>query len=295
MEGAPTMMEIVLDGIDGITVRYPEFQLACKGRFDGKDYTVTGAGADTKQTLTFETITPNSIRMTTKLSDKPLYVDVLTLSTDAKSLTDDGNPVSVKQPMKAVYERQEATLKQHEGPLSQGLILRLLLLTRSPLMRCRMRHAGLPLVAGVVLVGAVLGAAVVAQTSGSPDERAIRDAITRFDRDPKNMATSDLIFWSGAFRRPTIGKERAEEVKGEGQISNRVPNSQRTTTTPVRIEVAKSSDLAYEFSNSEVSFDLKDGRHVTLHPAVLRVWRKESGQWKIAAHFARPIEQELAK
>jgi hypothetical protein len=32
---------------------YPEFQIACKGSFDGKDYPMTGAGATMKQTLAF--------------------------------------------------------------------------------------------------------------------------------------------------------------------------------------------------------------------------------------------------
>jgi hypothetical protein len=44
--------------------------------------------------------------MTTKLSGKPFYVDVLTLSADGKTLIDEGNPVAAKEPVKAVYERQ---------------------------------------------------------------------------------------------------------------------------------------------------------------------------------------------
>jgi hypothetical protein len=106
VKGTPTTMDIALEGTDGITVRYPEFQQACKGRFDGKDYTLTGAGANTKQTLAFERTGPNSLNMTTKLNGKPFYVDVLTLSADGKTLTDEGPPVSVKEPLKAVYERQ---------------------------------------------------------------------------------------------------------------------------------------------------------------------------------------------
>ena len=44
--------------------------------------------------------------MTTKLTAKPFYVEVLTLSADGKTLIDDANPVSVKEPTKAVYEKQ---------------------------------------------------------------------------------------------------------------------------------------------------------------------------------------------
>ena len=99
-------MEIALEGANGITVKYPEFQVACKASLDGKDYGMTGAGANMKQTLSFEKTGANAIKMTTKLNGKLFYVDVLTLSADGKTLTDEGNPVAVKEPVKAVYERQ---------------------------------------------------------------------------------------------------------------------------------------------------------------------------------------------
>jgi hypothetical protein len=39
------------------------------------------------------------------------------------------------------------------------------------------------------------------------------------------------------------------------------------------------SDLAYEFSNSEVRFDLKNGGREAATPvSVLRVWKKEARQ-----------------
>lgn len=106
VKGAPSTLEIALDGTTGITMKYPEFQMACTGSFDGKDYPVTGAGGAMKQTFAFEKSAANSIKITTKVDGKPFYVDVLTLSTDGKTLTDNGNPVAVKEPVKAVYERQ---------------------------------------------------------------------------------------------------------------------------------------------------------------------------------------------
>jgi hypothetical protein len=106
IKGAPNTLQIALDGPNGITVTYPEFQISCKGSFDGKDYPLSGAGATMKQTLAFEKIGPTSIKMTTKVAGKPFYVDVLTLSADGKTLTDDGSPVAVKEPVKAVFERQ---------------------------------------------------------------------------------------------------------------------------------------------------------------------------------------------
>src|SRR5258708_391173 len=41
VKGAATSMVIAMKGKKGVTIEYPEFQQVCKGRFDGKDHTVT--------------------------------------------------------------------------------------------------------------------------------------------------------------------------------------------------------------------------------------------------------------
>jgi hypothetical protein len=137
----------------------------------------------------------------------------------------------------------------------------------------------------------VLVATPHAQTT-SADERAIRELIARYGQGEPVARTDDQIFWTGAYKRPTVGSERGEEIPSGRQPSERVPGSQRNKTTPIRIEVAKSGDLAYEFSSSELSFDLKNGTREILSTSTLRVWRKEGGQWKIAAWFNRPHYQE---
>jgi hypothetical protein len=106
MKGAPTSVEIAVKGRRGITIKYPEFHQVCKGRFDAKEYPVTEAGRVSKFTIVFERTGPNAFKMTTNLSGKPFYVDVLTLSSDGQTLTDDGNAVSVDEPVKSVYDRQ---------------------------------------------------------------------------------------------------------------------------------------------------------------------------------------------
>jgi hypothetical protein len=106
VKGAPTSIEIATEGPNGLTLKYPEFQTVCKGSFDGKDYAVVTAGLASKQTFSFEKSGPNAIKITTKLNGKPLYVDVFTLSADGKTLIDDGNAISVNEPIKAVYEKQ---------------------------------------------------------------------------------------------------------------------------------------------------------------------------------------------
>lgn len=106
VKGAAPTMELSVQGTNGITVRFPEVQMACTGSFDGKDHPVTVNGSAVKQTLAFERSGPLSFKMTTKIDGKPFYVDVMMLSADGKTLVDDGLPVAANEPSKLVYERQ---------------------------------------------------------------------------------------------------------------------------------------------------------------------------------------------
>jgi hypothetical protein len=158
------------------------------------------------------------------------------------------------------------------------------------------------LTAAAVLCSLAMSAAA---QSPSADERAIRELIARYDTGDRVSHADDIVFWTGDFKRPTIGSQRGEPIPAEARpssarpadsLSERVPGSRRRITTPVRIDIAKSGDLAYEFSHSELTFDLKNGQRETAIPAsVLRVWKKEAGQWKIAAMFARPHYQEAPR
>jgi hypothetical protein len=145
----------------------------------------------------------------------------------------------------------------------------------------------------VVFVFALL--AVISAQTATSDERQIRSLIAKYDSGQREgMGTKDRIFWSGAIKRPVIGSQQGEEVPSDRGLAARVPGSQRNNTTPLRIEIANSGDLAYEFSNSELSFELKDGKKERFPTSVLRVWKKEAGEWKIAAMFARPHYQDQA-
>ncbi|MEN3339941.1 MAG: hypothetical protein V7647_3617 [Acidobacteriota bacterium] len=106
VKGVPSTLDLSVDGTTGITVKYPEMQMSCLGAFDGKDHPMMIAGSAVKQTLAFERQGTTVIKMTTKIDGKPFYTDVLTLSTDGKTLTDDGMPASANEPSKAVYEKQ---------------------------------------------------------------------------------------------------------------------------------------------------------------------------------------------
>jgi hypothetical protein len=158
-----------------------------------------------------------------------------------------------------------------------------------------------PTAAAVLLASLALAAAAQAP---SADERAIRNLIARYDQGESVARTDDVILWSGEFKQPTVGSEarealpadqRPSSARAPGATSERVPGGRHRVTTPVRIEIATSGDLAYEFSNSELLFDLNNGeREAALPSSVLRVWKKQEGQWKIAAMFARPHYQAAA-
>ena len=106
VKGTPTTMVIAMKGKEGVTVDYPEFKQVCKGKFDGKDHTVTQAGAASKIAFAFERSGTEAFKMTTKLQGKAIFVDVFTLSADGNTLTDEGNGVSANEPVKAIFERQ---------------------------------------------------------------------------------------------------------------------------------------------------------------------------------------------
>jgi len=133
-------------------------------------------------------------------------------------------------------------------------------------------------------------APTIAGQTPAGDEKQIRDLIAKWDAGQRDdLGTTDLIFWSGAIKKPVIGNAPIEQSTGERPLSRRA--STTVKTTPVRIEVSKSGDLAYEFSNGDLTIVMNDGKKSTTPTSILRVWKKEAGQWKVAAHFARPHEQ----
>ena len=133
-----------------------------------------------------------------------------------------------------------------------------------------------------------------------PEEKVIRDLIAASDTGKAIPSTTDRIFWSGPYRRPVIGSEKPEPIGtpagGAPTDPNlgRVPGSQKLKTQVVRLEVAKSGEMAWEFSNAELSFDLTNGQHIVAPISILRTWRKDNGQWKTAAAFMRPHDQGMS-
>ena len=117
------------------------------------------------------------------------------------------------------------------------------------------------------------------------DEAEIRALIARRDAGERIPSATDRVVWLASFQKPVVGDEAPVLRTHERGLDNRVPNTTKTTTIVRRIVISQSGDLAYEYSDGTLDFDLKDGTHVTSPNSTLRVWQKQDGQWKMAATF----------
>jgi len=105
-KGAPTTMQITMEGANGITIKVPEAQQSVKGSLDGKDNAVMQAGQASKFTNAFSKTGPNTLKITTKLNGKVFAEDTYTISADGKTLTDDSTATATNEKTKSVFERQ---------------------------------------------------------------------------------------------------------------------------------------------------------------------------------------------
>jgi hypothetical protein len=103
---APTVLELVPSGSDGLTINIPDFKITSEAKFDGKDYPATGPGMPLGLTLAIQKTGPRSFDITEKQNGKPIFKLSFTVSDDGKTLTEIGSPVGVNEKFKAVYERQ---------------------------------------------------------------------------------------------------------------------------------------------------------------------------------------------
>ena len=134
-----------------------------------------------------------------------------------------------------------------------------------------------------------------APSNRTTDEAAIREAIAGYQFDAARYNSKDKIYWPGSYKRPVVGAEQGEEIPGALRPSLRKPKTYQSKITVVRLEIADAGDMAYEFSNADVSFETTDDKKHSFPTSILRVWRKVDGEWKIAAHFVSPHYQEPEK
>ena len=128
------------------------------------------------------------------------------------------------------------------------------------------------------------------------EEAAIRQIIAAHDQKGGGglegvPQLADRIIWTGPQKRPMVGDEK-EQLLSTSSVPNRVPGHTTIKTEPIRIVIADSHDLAYEYGKVTTEFDLKSGEHVKLEAGMLRVWQKQDGNWKEAAVFTRPYDSK---
>ena len=142
----------------------------------------------------------------------------------------------------------------------------------------------------LVIVSFIVLASVAACTqTPKVDKRADEAAIRKLAMADEPKTTDDEIFWSGAYPRPM--------VKGKGEIApfpelrTEQRRNEKTTWEIVRLDVAEGGDMAYEFANATLSYDMADTKeNVSFPTSALGVWKKVNGEWRRAAWFQRPLD-----
>jgi ketosteroid isomerase-like protein len=147
--------------------------------------------------------------------------------------------------------------------------------------------------AALIFVTGNINAQAGVTQAGRVDIRAEEAAIRAAAKDAAANRAPDAIFWSGAYARPIIGKAGEATAKPRsGERFDQRRNVQRSENI-VRLEVAASGDMAYDFTNFTLSYDLADTKeHASFQGSALRVWKKLDGQWRAVAWFARPYDDE---
>ena len=140
----------------------------------------------------------------------------------------------------------------------------------------------------LLLTIAIVGYA--AANSPNDDETTLRKLIQAGDSGKRLPLTDDTVFAIGrTLPKPIAGIKQVEAFQNERdkQMAKDRPNSSQRSHIE-RLDIAKSGDLAYEYSEFTIVYDKSANERTGFDGARLRVWKKVSGQWKIAAQFSRP-------
>jgi hypothetical protein len=81
-------MELILPGNDGISLRFPDVDLTCDARFDGKDVPCARNGAAQAFTLAVVEGDRNTIEATFTVNGKMMSKSSYAVSSDRKTLTE---------------------------------------------------------------------------------------------------------------------------------------------------------------------------------------------------------------
>jgi ketosteroid isomerase-like protein len=132
----------------------------------------------------------------------------------------------------------------------------------------------------------LLGCQAIAAQQQS-DEQAIRQAESRWR---KVLAAQDTSAIGSFYTQDAVyAPQGAPAYRGRNSISHRWAREVqspdfRLERTPIRIEVARSGDLANEVGTYEVHYRMNDklqratGTYIT-------AWKKSNGEWRIASYM----------
>jgi ketosteroid isomerase-like protein len=140
---------------------------------------------------------------------------------------------------------------------------------------------------GILLATVVVVGAYAQQGTTEQQIRARIEKLNELNTSGGNAAEffmKPAIFWSGAYAKPQTGIDGADDAADRLVAPGR--KNQIDKTTPEKIVVAKSSDMAYEYSTFVLNYDDGNGHH-QITGALLRVWQQDASIWKIAAEFRR--------
>jgi ketosteroid isomerase-like protein len=134
------------------------------------------------------------------------------------------------------------------------------------------------------------GAASLLGQCGKVDTKAEEAKIRELVKTTRPVYTGDVIRWSGAEKRPSVGAQRGEAFPGAKLDKRR---NSKTTSSVQRVEVAACGDMAWLYSTGTLEYDLDETpmKHIAFERAELAVLKKIDGQWKVAAMFTRPIDR----
>jgi uncharacterized protein (TIGR02246 family) len=134
----------------------------------------------------------------------------------------------------------------------------------------------------------------VNQTTQQDDERDIRAAESRWR---KTLETRDTAAIAGFYTDDAVYAPQGSPLyRGRDSVSARwagefrIPDF-RLERTPVRIEIARTGDLANEVGTYKVSFRDK-GQLQRVQGTYMTAWRKADGQWKIASYMWNRSQRE---
>jgi hypothetical protein len=103
---APTNVELIPSGIDGLIIKIRDFQMTSEVKFDGSDYPVTGGAVPPGLTFALRKTGPRSFDLLEKQHGKPIFKLSFEVSSDGMTMTERGGAIGVNEPFTAVYERQ---------------------------------------------------------------------------------------------------------------------------------------------------------------------------------------------